>query len=149
MELNNVASSLIRVKPVGQPVNGSPSGADHVVRSADAVSQQASPQSEQVSHQEQNTAAREAQAKPSAEDQQAAIDILNAAAEARDKMTPLSKHNVNFQVDESSGKTIIRIIDTETKEVIRQFPPDELLQIVRNLENMEVEPKGVMVDREG
>jgi len=42
-----------------------------------------------------------------------------------------------FSVDDGSGKSIIRVIDQETNEVIRQIPADELLKIARRLEEVQ------------
>jgi flagellar protein FlaG len=44
-----------------------------------------------------------------------------------------SSTNVTFAVDESSGRTIVSVVDTETREIIRQMPTKEVLQIARAL----------------
>ena len=41
--------------------------------------------------------------------------------------------DLHFTVDEDSGRTVVKVLDTETKEVIRQIPSEELLQIARHL----------------
>lgn len=41
--------------------------------------------------------------------------------------------DLQFTVDENSGHTVIKVLDTETKEVIRQIPPEELLRIANYL----------------
>lgn len=40
---------------------------------------------------------------------------------------------IQFSKDEDTGKTIIRILDRETGEVVRQVPPDEFLKLVKNI----------------
>jgi flagellar protein FlaG len=40
---------------------------------------------------------------------------------------------LQFSVDERSGQTIIRVMDAETREVIRQIPPEEVLALARHL----------------
>jgi flagellar protein FlaG len=40
---------------------------------------------------------------------------------------------LQFSVDEESGATIVRIIDSQTKEVIRQIPTEEVLSIASRL----------------
>jgi len=40
---------------------------------------------------------------------------------------------IEFSKDDETGKTIIKIINTETEEVVRQVPPQEFLNFVRNL----------------
>jgi flagellar protein FlaG len=41
--------------------------------------------------------------------------------------------DLQFMVDDASGRTVIKVLDTETKEVIRQIPPEELLRIATYL----------------
>jgi len=40
---------------------------------------------------------------------------------------------LNFQVDGSSGKQIVRVSDPTTGEVVRQIPSEEAVQIARSL----------------
>lgn len=41
--------------------------------------------------------------------------------------------DLQFQVDEESGRSIIRVLDSQTREVIRQIPPEEVLALARTL----------------
>lgn len=43
--------------------------------------------------------------------------------------------SLQFRVDESTGRMIVSICDSETGEIIRQVPGDEALRIAQNLEN--------------
>lgn len=55
---------------------------------------------------------------------------------ALDKMTAHVQNlqrALQFSVDEESGETIVKVVDTETKEVIRQIPSEELLAIANRL----------------
>ena len=59
--------------------------------------------------------------------------------------------NLVFQVDESSGHTFFKVVDAETKEVIRQVPSEEIMAMARKLREVS-NPKGapgVLVDKEG
>lgn len=38
-----------------------------------------------------------------------------------------------FTVDKDSGRTVIKVVDSSTKEVIRQFPSEEVLQVAKEL----------------
>ena len=61
---------------------------------------------------------------------------LNEAIKTRDIMMEIRQRSVQFERDETSGTNIIRVIDDKTGEVIRQMPPDELLNFMRNLTKM-------------
>jgi len=43
---------------------------------------------------------------------------------------------IAFEIDKETKKTILRIVDVETNEVIRQIPPEELLQISRRISEL-------------
>lgn len=44
------------------------------------------------------------------------------------------RRNLQFSIDENSGRTIISVIDAETDEVIRQIPPETAVDLARRLE---------------
>jgi len=43
---------------------------------------------------------------------------------------------IQFETDAASGTTIIRLVDLESGEVVRQIPPEETLNYLRYLESM-------------
>jgi flagellar protein FlaG len=43
--------------------------------------------------------------------------------------------SLQFRLDESTGRMIVSICDSETGEVIRQVPGEEALRIAQDLEN--------------
>jgi len=42
--------------------------------------------------------------------------------------------DLNFRVDEASGRTVVTVIDGETDEVIRQIPSEDMLRMAEALE---------------
>ncbi|ENY71961.1 flagellar protein FlaG [Aeromonas diversa CDC 2478-85] len=47
---------------------------------------------------------------------------------------------VNYQIDEDLGRTIIRVMDSETQELIRQIPSEEMVNISKKLRSLEESP---------
>lgn len=45
--------------------------------------------------------------------------------------------NLQFMVDGETGKTVIRVVDGATKEVIRQIPSEEVLAIARAMDRLQ------------
>jgi flagellar protein FlaG len=41
--------------------------------------------------------------------------------------------SLQFSVDKGSGETVVRVVDSETKEVIRQIPSEEVLAMAARL----------------
>lgn len=46
------------------------------------------------------------------------------------------RRELKFSVDDASGLTVIKVIDTETQELVRQIPPEEVLTLMHHLENL-------------
>jgi len=53
-----------------------------------------------------------------------------------DHIVDARNRTLQFSKDEETGKTIIRVIDTKTEEVIRQIPPEEFLKMVKRLNDV-------------
>ena len=47
------------------------------------------------------------------------------------------ERQLQFSVDEDSGRPVIRVIDTETEKVIRSIPPEEILTLRRRLNEVQ------------
>ena len=45
--------------------------------------------------------------------------------------------NLRFSVDEDTGKTIIKVMDAHTEEIIRQIPTEEAVEIARTLDKVQ------------
>ena len=45
----------------------------------------------------------------------------------------VSTRNVNFHLDDSSEKTVIKVFDAQSKELIKQFPSEEVLDIAKKI----------------
>lgn len=81
--------------------------------------------------------------------QQQAATVANTPAsdvagkeQLREAMNKVSSYmqnvqrNLNFSIDESTGQTVVKVIDAESEEVIRQFPSEEMLALARHLSEM-------------
>jgi flagellar protein FlaG len=58
---------------------------------------------------------------------------LSRVIEQMNRFLRMNERDLNFRVDESSGRTIITVVNPSTGEIVRQIPPEELLQLARNL----------------
>ena len=52
--------------------------------------------------------------------------------------------SIQFSLDEDSGRTVVKMVDKETEEVLRQFPSEEMLAISRSIDRMQ----GLLINRE-
>lgn len=53
------------------------------------------------------------------------------------------RRNLHFSVDDASGRSVIKVIDAETDEVIRQIPSEEILNLAHRLTELN-EEQGVI-----
>ena len=59
--------------------------------------------------------------------------VKQAVTDIADFVQNISR-DLEFSVDEDSGRVIVTVLDSETKEVIRQIPPEEALKLAQNLQ---------------
>jgi flagellar protein FlaG len=61
---------------------------------------------------------------------------LDQAMQQMQNALPPVARNLQFSIDEETGRTVVKVIDPSTKEVIRQMPSEELLSIAKALDSM-------------
>jgi flagellar protein FlaG len=62
------------------------------------------------------------------------LDEVKRAVQAINKVLQASSQGVEFSIDQQSGRTIIKVVDQNTKEIIRQMPSLEALEIAQALD---------------
>ena len=65
-----------------------------------------------------------------------ASEINNLVSSANQLVDAVSNNKVNFQYDESKDQHIVLVRDIDTNEVIREIPPKEMLDLLKNLEDI-------------
>lgn len=68
-------------------------------------------------------------------------DQLNSAVKATKDFVGTVNSSLEFTVDDDTGTSVVKIIDKETKELIRQIPSEEMLTIAKALDTI----KGLLV----
>ncbi len=71
-------------------------------------------------------------------------DEIDAAIVALEDLNRHFETHLNFSKDESTGDTIVKIINSETDEVVRQIPSEEILRIASKMQDV----IGVLFDKE-
>jgi flagellar protein FlaG len=104
----------MNIPPIGSPVTPKPE------QRALAATEPAAPLAE--------TGRRDADA-PTREQVVAAVKHINQAM-------PASSQTLEFSIDDDSKQTIVKIVDQSTKEVVRQIPSVEAVEIAKSLDKM-------------
>jgi flagellar protein FlaG len=68
-------------------------------------------------------------ATPSRDDVSSAVQKMNEALG--------SSQSLEFSIDEDSKDLVVKVVDQSTKEVVRQIPSKEALQIAKSIEQMQ------------
>jgi len=85
------------------------------------------------------TAVRQvAEQQPSSAQLQNAVDSINKALKQSNK-------NLEFTVDSETKDPIVKLVDSETGDVIRQYPSEEALSIARSIDDFQ---QGMLIKQE-
>lgn len=63
-------------------------------------------------------------------------EIRNAVSEVQKAYKPLAQ-DLEFSIDKETGKTVVKLLDSQTNTVLRQIPSEEILAIARSLDRMQ------------
>ncbi len=69
-------------------------------------------------------------------------ELKHLASEIQRKVSSIAS-DLQFSVDEETGKDLIRVTDRTTKKIVWQFPSEEALKITKALDQYQ---KGVMLN---
>lgn len=78
-----------------------------------------------------------AQASPAPASSPAQVDPASVAQAVQQVAEAVQAHtnNLVFSLDDDSGKAIVKIIDSQTDEVIRQIPSEEMLALAKAIDS--------------
>ena len=77
-------------------------------------------------------------------DQEAVKERLEDSVSQLNDLVKSVQRDLQFSIDDFSGRTVITVLDSKTAEIIRQIPSDEVLALAKNIESM----KGVLFSAE-
>lgn len=69
---------------------------------------------------------------------------VTAAVQSANAYVQSVSTSIQFSLDEDSGRTVVKMVDKETEEVLRQFPSEEMLAISKSIDRMQ----GLLINRE-
>lgn len=64
-----------------------------------------------------------------------------------ENLSQIIRRNIEFSVDDATGQSVVRVVDSDTGELVRQIPSDEILNLISQVEEWREELKtGVLLD---
>ena len=78
-------------------------------------------------------------------EQQPPTEQLKNVVDSINRTLKQANKNLEFSLDESTNKPIVKLVDTETGDVIRQFPSEEMLVISHAIDQFQ---QGLLLKQE-
>lgn len=75
------------------------------------------------------------------------LDTLKSAAVAGNSILQSLNRNLEFKVDESTKKVVIKIVDNQTGETVRQIPSEDMLAFIKKMQELDGEKGSVIQHR--
>ena len=126
MDIKEVASRAVTTLPLPKQANMSPG-------------LQTDPQ--KISSRLSETATTPQKAEPSSDDSSrenaGGLEKLRSAVEKIQEFVSSTASDIRFSIDEDSGQTVVKVIDRETQDVIRQIPSQEMLDLAKALDKLQ------------
>jgi len=66
---------------------------------------------------------------------------IKAAVEQMQDFAQVMNRQLQFDVDDDSGRTVIRVLDKDSGDIIRQIPPKEVLTLAKHMKEMAEEER--------
>jgi flagellar protein FlaG len=66
-----------------------------------------------------------------------AQEKVKEAVEEMQRNISSSSTDLQFSVDSATGRTIVSVVDAETKEIVRQIPTEEVMKLAHALDRMQ------------
>jgi len=63
-------------------------------------------------------------------------EVVAKAAQQLQEFVQKMGRNLSFSVDETTGYNVVRVVNPDTGELVRQLPSEELLKIARDFERL-------------
>ena len=70
-------------------------------------------------------------------EERASVQQVESAVSKISDFVQNFQRDLQFSIDKDSDRLVVKVVDSETQEVIRQIPSEEMLRIARSLDSSE------------
>lgn len=115
--------------------------------------QHASPSSVTRKVQMQESAAAQADPQISADTQSekgksdSNLGAVKQAVEKGNSLFQAAKRSLQFEVDDATKEVVVKIVDSDSGEVVRQIPAEETLEFIKRMQELEGQQGSMLQDR--
>lgn len=75
------------------------------------------------------------------------LDTLKSAAVTGNSIFQNLNRDLEFKIDESTKKVVIKIVDTKTGDTVRQIPSEDMLEFIKKMQELDGEKGSVIQNR--
>jgi len=72
---------------------------------------------------------------------------LKSAAVAGNSILQTVNRNLEFQVDDSTKKVVVKIVDNQSGETVRQIPSEDMMTFIKKMQELDGKTGSVIQDR--
>lgn len=80
-------------------------------------------------------------------EQQVSPELVKQAVEQGNSLLQMAKRNIQFEVDDATKEQVVKIVDSDSGEVLRQIPSEEMLMFIKRMQELEGLQGSVIQDR--
>ncbi len=80
-------------------------------------------------------------------DRKPPLELVKQAAEEGNSILQATQRNLQFKVDDATKEVVVKIVDSESGELVRQIPSEEMLAFIRRMQELEGDQGSVIQDR--
>lgn len=63
-------------------------------------------------------------------------EVVKEAVRGVNEALRMLSRSIEFSVDEETGRQLVKVVDQDTKQVLRQIPSEEMLDIAKGLDRL-------------
>ncbi|HEY8158140.1 MAG TPA: flagellar protein FlaG [Methylobacter sp.] len=82
-----------------------------------------------------------------ADAQETSLELVKTAATKGNSLLQEINRNLEFQVDDSTRKVVVKIVDSKSGDVVRQIPTEEMLAFIKRMQEMDGDQGTLLQDR--
>jgi len=75
------------------------------------------------------------------------LDKLKSAADKGNSILQAANRNLEFKVDDSTKRVVVKIVDSQTGETVRQIPSEEMLAFIKQMQELDGKKGSVIQSR--
>lgn len=75
------------------------------------------------------------------------LDKLKSAAVEGNSILQAANRNLEFKIDESTKKVVVKIVDNQTGETVRQIPSEDMLAFIKKMQELDGKKGSVIQSR--